>query len=88
MGPCQEWGRKQIKTKYSRKSEKLAFLRLHPNECPAYDTKQTDGEASVMPEIWGMQSTTSLQSLPAPLWLGVVARDRVLSLDQIEQLDI
>ena len=30
-----------------------------------------------------MQSTTSLPSLPGPLWLGVVAPDRVLSMGQI-----
>ena len=26
------------------------------NECPRYDTKQSDGKASVMQEVWGMQS--------------------------------
>ena len=30
-----------------------------------------------------MQSTPSLPSLPGPLWLGVVAHDRILSMDQI-----
>ena len=25
-----------------------------PNESPEYDTKQSDGEASVMLELWGM----------------------------------
>ena len=30
------------------------------NECPGYDTKQPDGEASVMPELWEMRSTPSL----------------------------
>ena len=37
-----------------------------------------------MLELWGMQSTTSLPSLSGPLWPGVVAADRVLSMDQIE----
>ena len=37
-----------------------------------------------MLELWGMQSTPSLPSLPCPLLLGVVAPDRVLSMDQIE----
>ena len=40
----------------------------HPtpaNECPGYDTKQSDGEASVM-----------LPSLRSPLWPGVVAPDK------------
>ena len=31
-----------------------------------------------------MQSTPSLPLLPGPLWPGVVAPDRVLSMDQIE----
>ena len=55
-----------------------------PNECPAYDTKQSDGELWVMLELWGMQSTPLLLSLPGPFWPGVVAPDRVLSMGQIE----
>ena len=54
------------------------------NECPRYDTKQSDGEASVMIKLWGTWSTPSLLSLPGLLWLGAVAPDRVLSMDQIE----
>ena len=54
------------------------------NECPEYDIKQSDVEAPVMLELWGMQSTPSLPSLPGALWLGVVAPDRVLSMGQIE----
>ena len=38
-----------------------------------------------MLELWGMWSTPSLPSLPGPLWPGVVAPDRVLSVGQIEQ---
>ena len=34
-----------------------------------------------MLELWGMQSTPSL---PGPLWPGVVAPDKVLSMGQIE----
>ena len=30
-----------------------------PNECPAYDTKQYDGDAPVMQKLRGMCSTTS-----------------------------
>ena len=56
-----------------------------PSECLAYDTKQSDGEAPVMLELWGMRSTTSLPSLPGPLWSGVVAPDKDLSMSQIEQ---
>ena len=52
------------------------------NKCPKYDTKQFDGEATVMLELWGMQSTSSL--LPGPLWPRVGASDRVLSMGQIE----
>ena len=55
-----------------------------PNECCGYDNKQSDGEAQLMLELWGMWSTLSLPSLPGPLWPGVVALDRVLSLGQIE----
>ena len=54
------------------------------NECPAYDTKQSDGEALVNLGLWGMQSTPLLPSLPYPLWPGVVAHDKVLSMGQIE----
>ena len=54
------------------------------NECPGYDTEQSDGEVPVMLELCGMQSTSSLPLLPGPLWLGVVAPDRVLSIGQIE----
>ena len=45
------------------------------NECPAYDTKQFDGEALVMLVLWGMWSTSSLPLLPGSLWLRVVAPD-------------
>ena len=62
--------------------------RLHPcrggNESPSYDTKQSEGEALVMLELWGMWSTPSLPSFPGLLWTGVGASDRVLSMGQIE----
>ena len=57
---------------------------ISPNECPVYDSKQSDGKAPVMLELCGMQSTPSLPSLPGPLWSKVVAPDRVLSVGQIE----
>ena len=44
-----------------------------PNECPGYDIKQSDGEVPVMLELWEMQSTPLLPSLPGPLWPGVVS---------------
>ena len=37
-----------------------------------------------MLELLGMQSTPSLSSFLGPLWLGVVAPDRVLSMGKIE----
>ena len=43
------------------------------NECPRYDTKQSDGEVPVMLELWGMQSTFSLPLLPGPSWPREVA---------------
>ena len=54
--------------------------KIPPNECPAYDTKQSDGEVPAVLELWGMRSTPSLPSLPGPLWPGVVAPDRTLSM--------
>ena len=54
------------------------------NECPGYDTKQSDAEVPVMLGLWGMLGTPSLPLHPGPLWPGVVAPDRVLSMDQIE----
>ena len=46
-----------------------------PNECPGYDTKQSDGEVPVMQGPWGIRSTPSLPLLPGPLWPGMVAPD-------------
>ena len=37
-----------------------------------------------MLELWGMQSTVSLPSLPGPLCLGRVTPDRALSKGQIK----
>ena len=59
----------------------------HPNKCPRYDIKQSDGVAPVMLELWGMQSTPSMLLVPAPLWPGVVALGRALSVGQIELFD-
>ena len=55
-------------------------VRPLPNEYPGYDTKQSDGEVSVMLKIWGTQSTLSLPSVPCLLWPRVVAPDRALSM--------
>ena len=51
------------------------------NESPEYDIKQSDGEVSLMLELWRMGSTPSLPSLPSLLFPGVVAPDRVLSME-------
>ena len=37
-----------------------------------------------MPELWGMRRTSSVPSLPGPLWNGVEASDWVLSMGRIE----
>ena len=58
-----------------------------PQEGSGYDTKQSDGEAPVMQELWGIQSTPSLQSLLSALWSRVIAPDRVLPMHQIELFD-
>ena len=50
------------------------------NECPRYVTKQSDDEVPVMLGPWGIRSTPSLPLLPDPLWPGVVAPDRALSM--------
>ena len=60
------------------------YIRPPPNECPGYDIKQSDGEASAL-ELSEMRSISSLPLLPGPLCPGVVAPDRVLSMGQIEQ---
>ena len=41
-----------------------------------------------MLELWEMWSTRSFPLLPGPLWPVVVAPDRVLSIGQIEEIDI
>ena len=61
----------------------ISAERIPPHEFPGYDTKQSDGEVPVMLEFWGMWSTLLSPLLPGPLWLRVVAPDRVLSLGQI-----
>ena len=58
-----------------------------PSKCPGYDTKQSDGEAPVVLELWEIWSTCSLSSLPGPLWPGVVVPHRVPFMDQIKLFD-
>ena len=54
------------------------------NECAGYDIKQSDGEGLIMLELWGIQSTHSLSSLPGQQCPGVVATNRVISICQID----
>ena len=51
-----------------------------PNECPGYDTKQSDCEVPVILGPWVIRSPPSLPLLPGPLLPGVVAPDRALSM--------
>ena len=51
-----------------------------PNECPIYDTKQSDSDVPVMLELWGMRSIPSLPLLPGPLWPRMVVPDSALSM--------
>ena len=78
MCPCPvDWGHRICRLLLCRRVRS-------PKECPSYDIKQSDGEVPVMLKLWGMQGTPSLPSFPGPLWLGVAAPDRVLSMSQIE----
>ena len=57
-------------------------------ECLGYDAKQSEGEAPVILELWGMRNTPLSPSLPASLWPWLVAPDRVLPMGRIELFDI
>ena len=57
---------------------------LPPQQVSWIDLKQSDGEA---PVTWEMLSTSTLLLLPGPLWPGVLALDRVLSMGQVELFD-
>ena len=72
------WGR------LNKPTASLQRSKTPPNECPRYDSKQSDGEVPAMLELWGMQTTPLLPSLPGLLWPGVVAPHRVLSVGQTE----
>ena len=45
-------------------------------ERSGYDTKQSDGEALIILELWRKRSVPSLPLLPCPLWIRVVAPDK------------
>ena len=55
-----------------------------PNECPDFETKQSDYKAPVMQELWKMRITSLLSSLPGPLWARMDTSDRILCMGQIE----
>ena len=48
---------------------------IPPNECPGYDTKQSNGEVQVMLELWRIWSIPSLPLLLGLLWPRMVAPD-------------
>ena len=47
---------------------------------PDNDTKQSDGEVSVMLGLWRIRSSPSFPLLPGPLWPGMVAPERAISM--------
>ena len=57
---------------------------ISPNKCSGYDTKQSNGEAPVMLELWGMRINPLLPPLGGPHLPGVVVPDRVLSMGRIK----
>ena len=69
-------------------SQLCRVVRTPSNKYLGYDGKQSDGEALVDLELWRMQITPLLPSLPVPLWPEVVAPDRVLSMGQMELFEI
>ena len=48
-----------------------------------YETKPSDGAIPVL-ELWGMESISSYQLLPVPLWSGVVVPVKLPSMGQME----
>ena len=86
--PSSQWSRELTYQVSSRNlntpTPSLKRDKTPSNVWPGYHTKQPDGEVPGIVELCGMQSTYSLSSLPGPLWVGVVASDRVLSMGQIE----
>ena len=63
------------------------FIELRPphtsNDCHDFDTFQSDSEAPVILELWGIWSIPSLPSQPNPLWPGVIPF-RAPFIDQID----
>ena len=63
----------QSNTKNSDTLGPVGWVRISANECPDFDTKQSDGEVPVILELWVMQSPPLLPSLAGPLRSGVAA---------------
>ena len=55
-----------------------AECKMPTNDCPWFEIRQSDGEAPVVLEFWGMGITPSLPFYPGPFWTEVVAPDSVL----------
>ena len=85
---CENFPKISTGVALSESAQSVEAVRASPNECPGYDTKQSDDETLVMLEFWGMRSTRLLPSLTGPLWYEVVVPDRVLSMGQIELFNI
>ena len=67
----------------------ISFTRLLPSRLglyntAGYDTMLSDADVPVMLELWEIQSTPSLPSLPSPLRPGVISSDWVLFIGKIE----
>ena len=56
-------------------------VRLPSNECPVYDTKQSDGDVPVMLDFWGIRNT---EYPSIAIATHAVASDRVLCMCHIE----
>ena len=59
-------------------------VRPPTNDFIGYDTKESDNEALVMLELWGMRGIPSLPSLRGQVRHVVEVPDRILSMGQIE----
>ena len=81
-----------IKARPAGSVEYIEYISAEGKDSPQrvswYDTKQSNGQAPVILEIWGMWCTPLLPSLPGSHWPGLVALDRVLCMGQIELFDL
>ena len=59
-----------------------------PSNTPTNVLDMILNKAPEIQELWKMQSSPSLPSLPGPLWPGVVVPEKVLSMGQIEILTL